>query len=648
MLCWKKSAVGNDGDHDFSFPPRTIELTEKDVLPPGEAHVPVDYRDCLAWPDDARFEMRVPIAVLSVMLPDPLGDHLPQKRNHISLHTVVPVLLDHDTSCCSPDVDRDDARVDPRIPNYFHNLARYIIETFAAVCRECYPFLHTFIMPVPGKRLKRLADSVTNSALLYFCPMAAYSPMSVEEFRKRAHELADWMADFLGSVEERPVRAQVEPGEIAAQLPEAPPESGESFDVLMNDFKEIVLPGITHWQHPAFFAYFPANSSYPSVLAEMLTATLGAQGMIWQTSPAATEMEERVMDWIRQMIGLPGGFQGVIQDTASTSTLCALLTAREKVTGYRINEEGFYVDQRLTVYASSQTHSSIEKGAKIAGFGRAGVRAIDVDEQFALRPDRLEEQLDRDIRDGLTPTCVVATIGTTGSTAIDPLKEIARICQKRAIWLHVDAALAGSAMVLPQLRWMQDGVEGVDSYVFNPHKWMFTNFDSSAYFVKDPEALKRTFEIHPEYLRTKEGRLVNNYRDWGIQLGRRFRSLKLWFVIRTYGVEGIRKVIETHLELAQWVREQVEEEKDFELMAPVRLNTVCLRYLPHALAAVDEVNLLNERILEAVNQTGKAYFTHTKLNGRYTIRFMVGQTYTEFRHVEAGWKLLRETARSMK
>jgi aromatic-L-amino-acid decarboxylase len=478
--------------------------------------------------------------------------------------------------------------------------------------------------------------------------MAAYTPMSIEEFRRRAHELADWMADFLATVEQRPVRSQAQPGEILAQLPETPPEAGEPFDSLMEDFKEIVLPGITHWQHPSFFAYFPANSSYPSVLAEMLTATLGAQGMVWQTSPAATEMEERVMDWIRQMIGLPAGFHGVIQDTASTSTLCALLTAREKVSGYRVNEEGFYSDQRLTLYASSQTHSSIEKGAKIAGFGRRNLREIEVDDTFAMRPDRLEERIDQDIREGLRPTCVVATLGTTGSTAVDPLKESARVCREREIWLHVDAALAGSAMVLPELRWMQDGMEEVDSYVFNPHKWMFTNFDSSAYFVKDPEALKRTFEIHPEYLKTKEGRLVNNYRDWGIQLGRRFRSLKLWFVIRTYGVAGIRRVIRSHLELAHWVRDQVEGEKDFELLAPVTLNTVCLRYVPETSAPPEAVNELNERILEAVNRTGEAYFTHTKLNGRYTIRFMVGQTYTEARHVEAAWKLLRDTARSMK
>ena len=476
--------------------------------------------------------------------------------------------------------------------------------------------------------------------------MAAYTPLSLEEFRKHGHELVDWMADFLGSVEDMPVRSQVDPGEIISQLPGTPPEDSESFERIMRDFREIVVPGITHWQHPSFFAYFPANSSYPSILAEMLTATLGAQGMIWQTSPAATEMEEQVMNWLRQMIGLPEPFQGVIQDTASTSTLCALLTAREQATGYRINEKGFAVDEKLTVYASSQTHSSIEKGTKIAGFGRAGFREIPVDRDYAMRPDELEKTIDEDIGRGLRPACVVATIGTTGSTAIDPLEEIAAVCRERRIWLHVDAALAGSAMVLPELRWMGRGIEDVDSFTFNPHKWMFTNFDCSAYFVRDPEALTRTFEIHPEYLRTKEGRKVNNYRDWGIQLGRRFRSLKLWFVIRSYGVEGIRRVIRRHIELAQWVKSQVEKEPDFELLAPVPLNTVCLRYLPDPSASLEEINSRNEKILERVNSTGKAYFTHTKLDGRYTIRFVVGQTYTDSKHVEAGWQLLRDTARA--
>jgi len=470
--------------------------------------------------------------------------------------------------------------------------------------------------------------------------------MSVEEFRRAAHELVDWMADFLGSIEQYPVRAQVEPGEIIAQLPDAPPQDSQPLERIMEDFKQIVLPGMTHWQHPSFFAYFPANSSYPSVLAEMLTATLSAQCMIWQTSPAATEMEQQVMGWLRDMIGLPAEFQGVIQDTASTATLVALLTAREQASGYRINERGFVDAEKLTVYASAQTHSSIEKGVKIAGYGREALRQVEVDDEYALRPEALRRAIEADRAAGCIPACVIATIGTTGSTAVDPLAEIAAICREQGVWLHVDAALAGTAMVIPELRKLQEGVELVDSYTFNPHKWMFTNFDCSAYFVRDPQALIRTFEIHPEYLKTKEGTAVNNYRDWGIQLGRRFRALKLWFVIRTYGVSGIQRVIREHLDLAQWVRKQVEAAPDFELLAPVPLNTVCLRYLPDRTASTEQINELNAEIMERVNATGKAYFTHTKLDGQYTIRFVIGQTYTGREHVEAGWKLLSETARS--
>ncbi len=471
--------------------------------------------------------------------------------------------------------------------------------------------------------------------------------MSAEEFRRAAHELVDWMADFLSNIERYPVRAQVQPGEIIDQLANAPPDAGQPLEAIMQDFKQIVLPGMTHWQHPSFFAYFPANSSYPSILAEMLTATLSAQCMLWQTSPAATEMEQQVMRWLRDMIGLPKNFEGVIQDTASTSTLVALLSARERATGYRINERGFVDAEKLTVYASEHTHSSIEKGVKIAGYGRAALRHIEVDETYAMRPDALRAAIEADRQAGDIPSCVVATIGTTGSTAVDPLNEIAEVCNEYRVWLHVDAALAGSAMVLPQMRHLQAGVEKIDSYTFNPHKWMFTNFDCSAYFVKDTEALVRTFEIHPEYLKTKEGTAVNNYRDWGVQLGRRFRALKLWFVIRTYGVSGIQRVIREHLNLAQWVREQVEDARDFELLAPVPLNTVCLRYLPDAAAETESVNELNAVLMERVNATGKAYFTHTKLDGRYTIRFVIGQTYTAREHVEEGWRLLSETARAL-
>ncbi|MFP3959316.1 MAG: pyridoxal phosphate-dependent decarboxylase family protein [Spirochaetaceae bacterium] len=471
--------------------------------------------------------------------------------------------------------------------------------------------------------------------------------MELQEFRRRGHELVDWMTDFLESIEQYPVKSKVAPGEILSRLPSRPPESSESFDTVFRDFRDIIMPGMTHWQHPSFFAYFPANSSPPSVLAEMLTATLGAQCMSWQTSPAATELEERVMDWLRDMIGLDDGFQGVIQDTASTSTLVSILTARERVTNYEANEHGLPRQSPLTLYCSSETHSSIEKDAKIAGIGRENIRFVEVDENYAMIPERLDEAITADLREGLVPCCVVATLGTTGSTGIDPLRSIGEICRRHDVWLHVDAALAGTALLLPQMRWMTDGLEYVDTFVFNPHKWMFTNFDCSAYFVRDREALTRTFEIHPEYLRTAEGRLVNNYRDWGIQLGRRFRALKLWFVIRTYGVAGIRDRVAKHLELAAEIAQRVQDAPDFELLAPAPLNTVCLRYHPTGIENTETLNALNETLLETVNAGGEMYVTHTKLRGNYTIRFVVGQTNVERRHVEAGWDLIVRTARSL-
>jgi aromatic-L-amino-acid decarboxylase len=452
------------------------------------------------------------------------------------------------------------------------------------------------------------------------------------------------MADYYENIEQYPVRSQVEPGEIERQLPSAAPENGENFVSILEDFENLIVPGITHWQHPSFFAYFPANSSYPSVLAEMLTATLAAQCMIWQTSPAATELEERIMEWLRDMIGLPAEFHGVIQDTASTSTLVAILTARERATNFDVNAHGLE-NQTLTAYCSAETHSSIEKGVKIAGIGEENLRKIPVDERFALIPEHLDRTIEEDKRRGKTPVCVVATIGTTGSTAIDPLKEIAGICKKHGVWLHVDAALAGSALILPELRWMIEGIDAVDSFTFNPHKWLFTNFDCSAYFVRDKESLLKTFEIHPEYLKTSEGKTVNNYRDWGVQLGRRFRALKLWFVIRSYGVSGLQEKIQAHINMAHELAERIDAEPDFELLAPVPLNTICFRYVPNGITDQEKLNTINAELLARLNESGKLYLTHTKLNGDYTLRFVIGQTRVEQRHVDAGWELIKETAR---
>nr|MBN2276581.1 DegT/DnrJ/EryC1/StrS family aminotransferase [candidate division Zixibacteria bacterium] len=470
--------------------------------------------------------------------------------------------------------------------------------------------------------------------------------MELDEFEKQAHEMVDWMVAYLRNIRQYPVKAQVAPGEIISRLPEHPPETAEPFEKIFDDFKKIIMPGMTHWQHPSFFAYFPANSSPPSLLAEMLISTLGAQCMVWQTSPAAAELEERVMQWLAGMIGLPDSFTGVIQDTASTATLCSLLTAREIKSDFDINRRGFG-HNRYTVYCSAETHSSIEKGVKIAGLGQENLRQIPVDKAFAMRPDLLEGAVRKDIEAGMIPLCAVATIGTTGSTAIDPLRQIGEICRKYNLWLHVDAAHAGTALLLPEMRRMIDGVEMADTFVFNPHKWMFTNFDCSAYFVKDVGALVRTFEIMPEYLKTREDERVNNYRDWGIQLGRRFRALKLWFVIRTYGVEGLKSMVKNHIALAQELARRIEKTDNFELLAPVPLNVICFRYKPASLRDPDQIDRLNEQLLENLNRTGEIYITHTRLNGLFTLRLVAGQTRLERYDLETAWELIRQTAVSL-
>jgi len=363
--------------------------------------------------------------------------------------------------------------------------------------------------------------------------------------------------------------------------------------------------------------------------------------MIWETSPAATELEEKMMDWLKQMIDLPELFYGVIQDTASTATLVALLTAREKFSGYKINKEG-YNNNRFRIYASSQTHSSIDKGVKIAGFGHENLVKVSVDEQFRMDPTALKQAITEDIEKGFKPLCIIATLGTTSSTAIDPLEEIAKISKEYNLWLHVDAALAGTALILDEFKWMAKGIEHVDSFVFNPHKWMFTNFDCSAYFVKDKEALLKTFSIYPEYLKTQTQGLVNDYRDWGIQLGRRFRALKLWFVIRSFGLEEIRRKIRFHIHLASEFEKRVKESDYFEIVTPRTLNLVCFRFIPLGISDIESQNMLNEQLLKQLNSTGKVYLTHTKLNDVYTLRLVFGQTNVSEENVNLVWKLLND------
>ncbi len=470
--------------------------------------------------------------------------------------------------------------------------------------------------------------------------------MDSNEFRRYGHEIVEWIARYFENVEQYPVKSRVRPGEIKNALPELPPSGSESFDLFMKDFDEVIMPGITHWQSPNFFAYFPANSSPPSVLAEMLTAALGAQCMLWETSPAAAELEERMMEWLRSMTGIPPEFEGVIQDSASSATLAALITAREKVTRFRSNREGLSDAGRLRIYVSTQTHSSVEKGAGIAGFGRDNLVKVAVRSDFSMDPGALEMAIQKDIAQGYVPCCAVATLGTTGTTAIDPLREIGVICRKHGIWLHVDAALGGTALLLPEMRWMADGIEYVDSLVFNPHKWMFTNFDCSAYFVRDAASLMRSFEILPEYLKTRTRGEVNDYRDWGIPLGRRFRALKLWAVIRSYGVEGLQSAIRGHIRLAKMLAGLIEADRNFGLMAPVPLNTVCFRYCPAGMSDKD-ANTLNEKINHALNDTGKIYLTHTKVEGRYVLRMVTAQTGVAERHILQAWDLIRETASAL-
>ncbi|HQB86368.1 MAG TPA: aminotransferase class I/II-fold pyridoxal phosphate-dependent enzyme [Bacteroidales bacterium] len=470
--------------------------------------------------------------------------------------------------------------------------------------------------------------------------------MTSDEFRKHAHELVDWMAAYMDEVEKYPVKSSVKPGEVFTKLPDDPPVKPESFESFMKDLDEIIMPGMSHWQSPNFYAYFPANTSGPSILAEMITATLGAQCMIWETSPAATELEEKMMIWLRDLIKLPNTFEGVIQDSASTSTLAAILTAREKATDFRINEEGAASFPGLRIYCSEQTHSSIEKAVKISGIGRENMVKIPVRKDFTIDVKKLREAIENDKSAGLKPCCVIATLGTTGTTAIDPLKSIGRICAENGIWFHVDAAMGGTALILPEYQWMLDGKEFIDSIVFNPHKWMFTGFDCSAYFVKNPAYLIRTFEILPEYLRTRTRGEVNDYRDWGIPLGRRFRALKLWSVMRMYGVEGLRDKVRGHIRIAKRLAELIIREDDFQILAPVTLNVVCFRYRP-AGKDDDEVNRINETLNHRLNDTGKIYLTHTTVNGIYTLRMVIGQTNVTPKHVEKAWKLIMKTAREL-
>lgn len=468
--------------------------------------------------------------------------------------------------------------------------------------------------------------------------------MTNDEFRRLGHALVEWVADYRENVESLPVMASVSPGDIRRQLPAAPPVDGESLDAALADLDRVIVPGITHWSHPRFLAYFPSNAGLSSVLADLVSTGLGIQGMSWQTSPAATELEEVVMDWLRQMVALPASFTGVIHDTASTATLVALLCARERTTDHGQARGGLQAEAApLAVYASEQSHSSIEKATLLAGFGRDHLRAIETDDAFGLRADALREAIGRDVAAGIRPCAIVATVGSTATTAIDPVAGIAEIAAEHGMWLHVDAALAGSAMILPECRWMWAGVERADSVVFNPHKWLGVAFDCTAYYVRDREHLVRVMSTNPSYLRTAVDAEVSNFRDWHIQLGRRFRSLKLWFLIREQGVSGLQARLRRDLANAKWLESAIEAEPGWELCAPVPLQTVCCRHVPEGLddATVDAHNLA---WVDRLNASGVAYLTPTVAKGRRIVRVSVGSEATERRHVEEVWEAMKREA----
>ena len=469
--------------------------------------------------------------------------------------------------------------------------------------------------------------------------------MTPEEFRQYGRMVIDWIADYYTQIESFPVLSPAEPGQIRHSLPPLPPQQGEPFEDILADVSRLILPGITHWQSPNFFAFFPGNASGPAILGDLLSSGLGVQGMLWVTSPACTELETHVLDSLVDMLALPDKFKststggGVIQDSASSATLCALLAARERLTGFASNETG--CDGRLVAYTSNQAHSSVEKAVRIAGLGSQNLRLIEVDANFAMRPQALARQIEADRQAGLLPCFVCATVGTTSSNALDPLPQIGRICREYNLWLHVDAAMAGTAAICPEFRWIQDGLHYADSYCFNPHKWMFTNFDCDCFYVADRAALIRTLSVLPEYLRNQatESGAVFDYRDWQVPLGRRFRSLKLWFVIRHYGVQGLQHHIRSHVELAQQFASWVADSPDFELAAPVPLNLVTFRH-----KSGDE---FNRRLLELLNRSGFLYLTHTSLAGKFTLRLCIGQTNTEARHVQGAWQYIQDYAHNV-
>ncbi len=473
------------------------------------------------------------------------------------------------------------------------------------------------------------------------------SDMDPEEFRRYGHQLIDWVAEYLQNTDRHRVLTDMKPGELRQQLPGLAPEAAESFSDVIDDFNSLIVPGMTHWNHPAFFAYFSVSSSGPGILGELLTAALNNNGMLWRSGPSATELEQTVLDWLRQMLQLPQEYFGIINDTASVSTMVAIAAAREAA-GLRIREEGMSGRTdlpRLRLYASEHAHSSVEKGGITLGIGQAGMQYVGCDDEYRMRPDLLEKHITDDIAKGWKPFCVVATVGTTSSTSVDPVNAIADICATYGVWLHVDGAYGGFAGMVPEKRWAFDGVNRADSIVVNPHKWLYVPMDISVLYCRKPDVLRRAFSLIPEYLKTPEGGKVVDYMDYGIQLGRRFRSLKLWMVLRYFGAERIRAMLSAGCALAQELRHWAENNPRFELLAPTPFSVVCLRYVPRGTPEQGREEFLgrfNARLLDAVNATGEVFVSHTKLNGKYTIRIAIGNLKTTLRHVRRAYDLLCE------
>jgi len=497
-------------------------------------------------------------------------------------------------------------------------------------------------LPTVYSRLRAMTDARKQIS-------PALGDMATDDFRRFGHELIDWVADYLERVEDLPVLSQIEPGELKAQLPNAPPAKGEAMSEIIADVDRLVVPALTHWNHPSFFAYFATSTSAPGIFGELLSAAFDNKAMLWRTSPASTELEEVTLDWLRQMMGLDGGMTGIIYDTASVSSLHAIAAAREGVE-QRIREEGMSGRTDLPllrVYISEQAHSSIEKAVITLGLGQRGLRKIPVDSEFRMDVRALEAAIEEDKAQGFLPFCIVATVGTTSTSSIDPVADMIPIGEKHAMWLHVDAAYAGSAAVVPELRHILKGCERADSLVVNPHKWLFTPFDLSVLYCRHLDLLRRAFSLVPEYLRTPEQEKVRSGSDYGVQLGRRFRALKLWMVIRYFGHEGLAARIREHCRLAQLFASWVEANPNWELMAPLPLALVCFRACPGDDGVNDEVrnarlDVLNEAVMHGVNATGKALLSHTKLNDKLTLRLSIGNIRTTEKHVRQVWELLNE------